>query len=150
MIRVRTLGECVIEVDDVRIQPRSQLVFAALLFLVLQPGKRITRQRLAAVLWPDLDDHRSLGALRQLIYSIRRLGVKLQWDANAIFVPGRDVDLDVDREVARYAAGSIDPEGPIGAFLTGYTPRASPEFAAWIDGERARRHTALSAVYLHA
>jgi DNA-binding SARP family transcriptional activator len=150
MIRLRTLGECVIEIDDVRVQPKSQHLFAALLFLVLQAGQRITRQRLASVLWPDLDERRSLASLRQIVYSLRRLGVHLHWDPHAVVIAARDVDLDVNRELARYAAGSIDPEGPIGAFLTGYTPRVSPEFAAWIDGERARRHTALTAVYLNA
>jgi DNA-binding SARP family transcriptional activator/tetratricopeptide (TPR) repeat protein len=150
MIRVRTLGECVIEIDDVRIQPKSQQLFATLLFLVLQAGKRITRQRLASVLWPDLDERRSLNTLRQVVYSLRRLGVQLHWDPLALYVSGRDVDLDVDSELTRYAGGSIDPEGPIGAFLTGYTPKLSPEFAAWVDGERARRHTALTAALLRA
>src|ERR1700722_1337649 len=150
MIRLRTLGECVIEIDDIPIQPKAHQVFAALLFLALQAGKRITRQRLASVLWPDLDDRRALGALRQVVYSVRRLGVHLHWDAQAVYVAARDVDLDVNRELARYAAGSIDPEGPIGAFLTGYTPKLSSEFAAWIEGERAQRHAALTAAYLRA
>jgi DNA-binding SARP family transcriptional activator len=148
MIRLRTIGECVIEIDDVRVQPKSQQLFAALIFLVLHAGKRVTRQRIAGVLWPDLDEHRSLHSLRQVVYSLRRLGVRLHWDAHAVQVAARDVDLDVNRELARYAAGSIDPEGPIGAFLTGYAPKLSSEFGAWVDGERARHHTALSAVLL--
>jgi DNA-binding SARP family transcriptional activator/tetratricopeptide (TPR) repeat protein len=148
MIRLWTLGECVIEIDDVRIQPKSQQLFGALLFLVLQAGKRVTRQRIANVLWPHLDERRSLGTLRQVAYALRRLGVHLHWDTHAVQIAARDVDLDVNRVMARYAAGSIDPDGPIGAFLTGYTPRLSPEFNAWVDGERARQHTALTAVLL--
>jgi DNA-binding SARP family transcriptional activator/tetratricopeptide (TPR) repeat protein len=150
MIRIRTLGECVIEVDDVRLQPKSQQLFATLLFLVLQAGKRITRQRLAGVLWPHLDERRSLTTLRQIVYALRRMGVDLHWDPLALYIPTRDIDLDVDRVLARYLGGSIDPDGPIGAFLTGYVPKLSPEFASWLDGERARRHTALTSVLLKA
>lgn len=150
MIQVRTLGECVIEIDGVAVQPKSQQVFATLLFLILQAGHRITRQRLATTLWPDLDERRALTTLRQVVYSLRRLGIELHWDTLAVFVSSRDVELDITKEIARYSGGSLDPEGPIGAFLTGYIPNLSDAFSAWIDGERARRHTELLAALLDA
>jgi hypothetical protein len=43
MIRVRTLGQCLIEVDGERVRPDATVVFAVLLYLSAERGKRVER-----------------------------------------------------------------------------------------------------------
>jgi len=150
MIKLRTLGECVIEVEGTAVSPRAQQLFATLLFLTLNAGTRVSRPRLAAVLWPDLGDVAARSALRQVVYGLRRLGVTLLCDPCGIEIPARDVDFDVKRELARYEGGSIAADGPIGTFLAGYTPRLSTDFEAWVDNQRSRFHAALLSALLGA
>ncbi len=52
MVYLRTLGESVIEVGEVRIGPSAPHMFAALLYLALEAGRRVPRARLQESLLP--------------------------------------------------------------------------------------------------
>ena len=74
MIRLRTLGECIIEVDGERITPEYDSLFAALVYLTAERGRRVTRQALAELLWPHHDVAKGRHCLRQLLYRLRLVG----------------------------------------------------------------------------
>ena len=56
MIRLRLLGETAIDVDGVPVGPESQVLFALLLVLALERGRRLARPALHRLLWPTTDE----------------------------------------------------------------------------------------------
>ena len=52
MIVLRALGNAEIETAVTTLTPSQEIVFAAALYLVLERGKRVSRARLASLLWP--------------------------------------------------------------------------------------------------
>jgi len=52
IIRVHTLGQSVIEVGRRTITPTAEYVFATLLYLSAERGRRVERDRLCTLLWP--------------------------------------------------------------------------------------------------
>ncbi|HEX7981161.1 MAG TPA: BTAD domain-containing putative transcriptional regulator, partial [Gemmatimonadaceae bacterium] len=122
-----------------RIAQRRRLAFLAILGVARSP---VSRDRLVAILWPELDAEGARHRLSDSVYVARRaLG------ESAIETPGDDVWLDdaqvevdvraferaldegaLDRAVALYA----------GAFLDGFHLTEAGEFERWVDEERAR------------
>jgi DNA-binding SARP family transcriptional activator/pimeloyl-ACP methyl ester carboxylesterase len=129
--------------------PASRKTRALLSYLVLS-AREHGRDRLCALLWPEVDDPR--GALR---WSISRLRPFVCEDGRARLVASRDtvrfdgadvhVDaLDVRRllsrdlaqvETAALAAAATAFEGPL---LEGLDLPETPDFHAWCIGERER------------
>ena len=56
MIFVRSLGQCVIHVDDTPITPESEVVFALLLYLAAHAGRTLPRRALVDLFWPTAED----------------------------------------------------------------------------------------------
>ena len=52
MIRLRTLGACVIHVGDTVVGPDAERLFAVLLYLVTERGRRTARRTIQDLLWP--------------------------------------------------------------------------------------------------
>src|SRR3954464_6944258 len=78
--RLLTLGGLSLERDACPVTgPASQLRRLGLLALVSAHGRTgLSRDRLLAILWPDLSEKRARGALAQLRYAMRRdLGEEL-------------------------------------------------------------------------
>ena len=85
MLRLRALGECVIEVGGARLGPDSERLFAALLYLAFERGRSVARAGLIQLLWPavpDLDDVRSVA----LVVLRHRVVVNFQAEAEGIGV----------------------------------------------------------------
>ena len=102
----------------------------------------VSRDRLVALLWPELDAEGARHRLSDSVYVIRRaLG------EGAIGTTGDDVRLDdtnvrVDvRDFERALdAGTLEEAVSLytGAFLDGFHLGDAAEFERWVDGERAR------------
>lgn len=58
MVRLNALGQSAIEVGDIRIGPEQPYLFAIALYLIVERGKRIPRQALVDLIWPDLKDEK--------------------------------------------------------------------------------------------
>jgi DNA-binding SARP family transcriptional activator len=139
LVRLRLLGEAAIDVDGMPVGPESQVLFALLLVLALERGRRLARTALHRLLWPGADDDSGRHNLRQVLYKLRQLGVPMEATQSSVMlapsvVTGELVALTVgDPTVgARLAAG-----GRLGDFLPGYAPAFSAPFADWLDEQRA-------------
>ena len=144
MIRVRALGQNVIEVKRRSIRPDAELLFATLLYLAGERGRRVERETIAALFWPRDSAARRRHSLRQILYKLRRLGVNTGTTADALTIPASDVWLDFedadaseDREMQRELAA---PGGV--RCLPAYAPAMSKAFSDWLDGFRARAESA--------
>jgi DNA-binding SARP family transcriptional activator/Tfp pilus assembly protein PilF len=115
---------------------------ALLSYLALARGRRVPRERLMALVWPDADTEQARRMLRDSLYRLREaLGDE------AVPGNGDDVRLDPDRiscdvwafEDAAAAGDDLEADRRYaGPFLDGFFLNGSPEFEQWADGERRR------------
>lgn len=149
--RLCTLGCVALErggapVDSVG---RQRKMLALLAVLSVAGRRGISREKVEALLWPESDDARARGALKQALHSLRRqlgthgavLGVKELRLNDAV------VESDVDRFLGGLEAG--EPEDAVafyaGPFLDGFHLPGLPEFERWVESRRddlGRRHAA--------
>lgn len=120
---------------------------ALLARLALQgSGTFVRRDRLLALLWPEAEARRARGALRNLLYQLRRDvgdGVIAGRGREEVGVADGTMRCDVWRfrdAIEREAWGEAVEEYR-GELLSGYhLPRGSPEFERWLDRTRASLH----------
>lgn len=147
MIALRTLGSLEIvghdgvPVDVLLAQPKR----AALLTYVAVAGGRtyVRRDLVLGLFWPEQDDHRARGALRQALYAVRQdLGSDVIGTRGDEEVRVRPESLSCDVLQFDAAIRSNDLEGAAGLyggpFLAGFYLRGYPEFARWAEAERER------------
>lgn len=143
MLRLRAFGSAAVERDAARLEglsgQRKAVALLTLLAVAGEPG--LSRDRVVATLWPESDETRARGALKQLVHAVRQqLGVPevlvgtadLRLNPECIGSDVADFDAalragDAERAVALYA-------GPL---LDGFHLRDAAEFERWADVERA-------------
>src|SRR5215210_747321 len=86
MIYLHTLGDSLIKVGEKDVRPASPLVFAALLYLGTERGRRVSRAALQELLFPETDERSGAHSLRQLLYKLRQLGAPVDADAATVVV----------------------------------------------------------------
>jgi TolB-like protein/DNA-binding SARP family transcriptional activator/Tfp pilus assembly protein PilF len=143
MLRLTTFGGCVITRDGTVISSlSSQRRAMVLLAMVAAAGPSgVSRDVIAARLWPDSDDSRARLSLRQLLHVAHT-----QLAAPELLGSGPDLRLDT----ARCSSDVIDfrlamatrrfdhaAELYAGPFLAGFLLSNAPAVGEWIDGERA-------------
>jgi DNA-binding SARP family transcriptional activator/tetratricopeptide (TPR) repeat protein len=119
---------------------RRRLAVLAVLAAARDHG--VSRDRLLGYLWPDLDSERGRQALSQALSALRHdLGEE-------VFQAGID-DLRLNPAVLRTDVGEfaravtagdweVAAAAYAGPFLDGFFLADTPEFEAWVDGERRR------------
>ncbi|NWG18894.1 MAG: AAA family ATPase [Chloroflexi bacterium] len=115
----------------------------ALLFFLAAERSSVPRERLLALLWPDLPRPAALQTLRTTLHSLRRLlGTVLLIDGERLaLAPDCDVDLwTLDDAYHAAAAELLAPAlGRYrGEVLAGFTVPDAPDFEDWVDALRAR------------
>ena len=142
MLRLKTLGALAVTRDGTLVpgaasQPR-RLALLALLARAADPG--VSRDRLIAVLWPDIEEDRARRNLTHALYALRRdLG-----DEEAI-QGAKDLRLDTERisvDVREFTEAlaqgrhvhAVSVYG--GPFLDGFHLPGVPDFERWADEER--------------
>jgi DNA-binding SARP family transcriptional activator/tetratricopeptide (TPR) repeat protein len=129
--------------SSVRIPARK--VRALLAYLALHPGRPHPRDRLTALLWPDVPDAQARQSLRQALAGLRRVLSKtggLVVDADTVAVDPARIDVDVARFEQLVADGSpsrLEQAEALyrGDFLEGFQVKA-PAFEDWLVTERER------------
>jgi hypothetical protein len=136
MIRVRTLGQCSIQIDTMHVGPDAEMVFASLLLLTVERGRRVGRSELLGMLWPDAPASRASHCLRQTTYRLRTLGTPLEVTRTHLTLPSSVVDSDVDALLRASRTDDIEhlADRVSGPFLPGYSPTFSePCGTGWSD-----------------
>jgi len=139
MIRLRALGQCLIEVDGHPVTPESDVLFALLLVLSSSAGHTIARSDLLDLLWPESTSSSARHRLRQALYQLKKLGAPLDTPDSVVAVREAEVECDYvtysrsRQDVVRsaYDATRLD-------YLPHYAPTFSPRFARWVEAERER------------
>jgi DNA-binding SARP family transcriptional activator len=123
----------------------------ALLALLAGAGERgLTREKLAAFLWPEGDIEKVRGVLKQTLYTVRQeLGEPELVTGSAELRLNRDlIDADLWQFERAQAAGDLETAATLyhGVFLDGFHLSDAPGFERWVDEQRdraARRFAAL-------
>jgi DNA-binding SARP family transcriptional activator len=135
MIRLHTIGPIAVQVGDTPVPPSNDLIVAALLFLVVNRGKRVSRREFAQMFFPNANGEKAHSG-RQLVYRLRQLGIDIVGDSTTISLPESEAQWDVDCLLARGTALPTDLEALQSGYLADYRPRQSAEFSKWIDEHR--------------
>lgn len=123
MIRLRSLGECVIEVGERRIVPQQEVLFATLLVLILERGRWVSRSELAGLLYSSPASSLAKHSVRQILYKLKRLGVNLLLSQDAIYLAAADAFWDAS-PISIPDTDAFDSSAALSrGFLPGYTPR---------------------------
>ena len=116
---------------------------ALLAFLASANSRGASRDKIAALLWPEADADAARTVLRQTLYSLRRdLGEPDLVLGSTELRLNTDV---IDSDLARFddAMRRNDPRAAVevykGPFLDAVYLREAPDFDQWVDDERVRR-----------
>lgn len=141
MVKLRILGECVIEVGDRCIGPESPQLFGFLLYLGVQSGRFSERAQLSELLFSNdfADSQSSAHNLRQLLYRARRLGAPINATPTGLAIESSEIENSLHAflkasyvERVQSFVGSID-------ILPCFQP-SQPSFVSWLDSFRDRCH----------
>jgi len=148
MLRLKSLGQTLIEADDARLTPAAETVFATALYLIIETGRPVGRDELTQLLWPGVTEAQAQHGLRQALYRLKSLGAIIKADRSALVLSPRYCSTDF--------AALLAPQSPVaieslaskvgGCFLPGYAPQLSDEFTSWVERQRDVVHSALARV----
>ena len=122
-------------------------VLAFLSALAVAGDGGLSRDRIAALLWPDADTDRARHSVTQALYAARRA-----LRADDLFEAGSDIRLnrtvltsDVQEFQSALEAGELERAVALyqGPFLDGFFLSGSPEFEQWSSAQRARLEDAV-------
>ncbi|WP_374012304.1 BTAD domain-containing putative transcriptional regulator [Pseudoxanthomonas koreensis] len=125
-VPIRLLGECRIGTGTSEVALQYRKGWAVLAYLAVERGRRHPRTRLAALLWPDLDERAALTNLRQVLSNLNR----------TVATAVGDGVLQVDRESVRLcpaaSAGLFDIDLIDAAGANGTDGALDRRAAAWL------------------
>jgi len=141
--RVNFLGRFELRAPDgqeVALGARKSIALLAL--LAAAPGQRLSRDRLAVLLWEDMPDAQARGNLRQLLAATRRPAPFLEADGGSIgFSAGMvATDLgDFEEAIAEDTPAALERAAGLyrADLLDGFSLRGR-DFEEWLSGERER------------
>ena len=141
-LRLHLLGTPGIDQDGVRLDISSNKAIALLAYLAANRLPQ-PRDRLLALLWPDSTTEAAHKNLRNVLWSLRRM-----LGDNAIIAQGSDLKLNAALQVDLYDLERVaeQPAGDsltlliaeFGVFLEGISLNDTPDFEAWLTGQRER------------
>ena len=146
MLRLKSLGQTLIEADDARLTPAAETVFATALYLILEAGRRVERDELTRMLWPGVSEAQAQHGLRQVLYRLKTLGATIKADRSGLILAPRHCTTDFAPLLEPQTPASLEAfaDRIAGSFLPGYRPELSEEFTAWVDRQRDIVHSAVA------
>ena len=144
MLHLVTFGGLALEAVNEAVAPRlSAQRLAILAVLAAEGDRRVTRERLTGLFWPDSDEERSRHSLRQALYALRQeLGREVVRSNVVLELDPSSITSDVSEFRSALTRGDLARAAMLvrGPFLDGfYLPSAAP-FQRWVEEERARLH----------
>jgi DNA-binding SARP family transcriptional activator/tetratricopeptide (TPR) repeat protein len=146
VVRLRILGESVIQVGDRCIAPDSPQLFALALYLGHAEGRPVHKSELLELLFPDVDDaRRASHSLRQLLYRLRRLGVPIVTEGGLLRLAPDFVTSTLEHFVSQSREERIRHPASTLSILPAYEPRVSRQLGDWIETVRSNAQARLRA-----
>jgi len=128
------LGDATLACGGARV--RLERKTAAVLAYLTLAGPT-SRQRLAGLLWPDVDERRARNSLAQLLHRLRSAVHAGVVTGSAVVELGEGVTSDVgEMKLAAFDAGAPRRADAAGDLLQNFEYDDCPEFAEWLDSER--------------
>ena len=126
--------------QEVALGARKSIALLAL--LAAAPGQRMSRDRIAALLWEDMPEAQARGNLRQLLAATRRPAPFLEADANSVGFSAGMVESDLAAFESAIAENTPEALHRAAALyradlLDGFSLR-DRDFDEWLTGERER------------
>jgi DNA-binding SARP family transcriptional activator len=143
MLRLSTIGSVAIHIDNVPVPPANQQVFSALFYLTVERGTPTPRRLLAEMFFPDAAGDAGNHSLRQLIYRLRKLGVRVDADQLVVSLPAAEATWDVEDLLSRGSASAEVLDSLRRGYLDDYAPRHSDRFTRWLEEHRVLVSTKL-------
>ncbi len=146
MLRLKSLGQTLIEIDDARLTPAAETVFATALYLIIETGRPVGRDELTRLLWPDVSEAQAQHGLRQVLYKLKTLGANIKADRSALILSPRFCSTDFGALLSPQSPAEVESIAPSigGGFLPGYRPQLSEEFTRWVERQRDSVHSSLA------
>ena len=144
MMRLLTFGGISVLGEDgitIRLATAQRRPVAVVVLLAAHGQRGLTRDKLCALLWPDVDDRRARHSLTQALYAARKA-----FGRDDLFVIGGSIRLNerlIASDIADFAgaldAGSFEAATSIyvGPFLDGFVVPGCNEFDQWVSVRRA-------------
>src|SRR6478672_11413161 len=108
MLRLKSLGQTLIEVDDARLTPAAETVFAIALYLIIEAGRPIGRDELTRLFWPGVSESQAQHGLRQVLYRLKTLGATITASRSALILSPRDCSTDFGALLAPQSPESLE------------------------------------------
>src|SRR5436853_6122036 len=96
LIRVYAVGQSLIEVGRRTFRPDAEMVFATVLMLAADRGRRVERETIATLLWANESVTKRRHNLRQVLYKLRGAGVEFGDASGPLMLSRDDVWLDFE------------------------------------------------------
>ena len=134
-VRLRVLGESIIEIGDASLQPSATHLFALALYVAIERGKHLSRAALTDLLFPDAESAAGTHNLRQLLYRLKRLGAPIEATQASIRMPAEHVAGTPESALTRTYAESVSTLARGCVLLPGYEPPTAP-MSHWLEHYR--------------
>src|SRR3954463_2727902 len=127
MLRLKSLGQTLIECDKPRHTPAAETVFATALYLIIENGRPIGRDELTRMFWPGVSEAQAQHGLRQALYRLKSLGATIKADRSAITLSSRYCSTDFGALLNAQSPAALEALATQigGSFLPGYRPQLS-------------------------
>jgi DNA-binding SARP family transcriptional activator/tetratricopeptide (TPR) repeat protein len=151
-VQLKAIGQSLIETDTEALGPGSKFGFALGLYFILERGKRIPRQSVVELLWPDVqNEQHARHRFRQSLLRLKQCGFPLVTDQSHVMLRREDADADFDQLISDgEASGTLSVDQKSFEFLPGYAPRFSDAFDFWLELHRSRVQTAIQRLFAQA
>jgi DNA-binding SARP family transcriptional activator len=154
-VQLRLLGGFELKTSGSPVPLARKKAQALLAYLACHAGQAQPRDKLATLLWPDMDDEQARANLRKALFVLRPplaavpSGLRIEEDAVALDVAALDVDVaSFERLVRQGTPQALHQAAELyrGDLLAGLAV-ATPPFEEWLTAERERlRELALEAL----
>lgn len=147
-ISLRALGDCSIETPSSTLTPNQDVLFATALFVILNRGRKITRDAIELAIWPELQNSANAHhRLRQTILKLKEAGFPIVREKG--FLKCRlPILTDFDGILTTPKEHELPALPESFELLPDYAPKISIGYAHWLDEKRLEINSSLVRILL--